>query len=225
MGTYLDYFPKTLYKLTNDKYPNYDTVTDITFRLAIIKEVLANFSAYYTYTIKDGETPEILADRFYGNPQAHWIILYANNIYDPQYDWPLGYDAFNKYIIDKYGSIENAQTTWHHYEKVIVRENMKDNVTTTTRFIINESALTSTDLPYDTYQSLETGYSVTNIVGGKTVIETVSNNRVSNYDWEAEKNDNRRFIKVIKKQYYPQIIKEFDTLTGNSRNPNLRRLV
>lgn len=225
MGNYLDLFPKTLYKLSSSKYGSYETVTDITFRLAIIKEVLENFSAYYTYTIKDGETPEILADRFYGDPQAHWIILYANNVYDPNYDWPLAYTPFNKFIVNKYGSIENAQTTWHHFEKVIVRENQKDNVVTTTRFRINETALTETDLPYDTYNSLETGYSATNIVGGKTVIETVTNNRVSNYDWEVEQNDARRFIKIIKKEYYPAINREFDSLTGNARNPNLRKLI
>lgn len=225
MGNYLDLFPKVLYKQSTDKYGSYDTVTDLTFRLAIIKDVLVNFSAYYTYTVKDGETPEILADRFYGNPQAHWIILYANNIYDPQYDWPLGYEAFNKYIIGKYGSIETAQITWHHYEKVIVRENLTDNVTTETRFIINDAGLTATDLPYDTYASLETGYSATNIVGGKTVIETVSRDRISNYDWEEQQNEAKRFIKVIKKEFYPLINKEFDSLTGNARNSNLRRLV
>lgn len=227
MGSYLDYFPRTLYKLGGEKYASFTTVTDITFRLAIIQEVLANFSSYFEYTIKDGETPEILADQFYGDPQAHWVILYANNIYDPQYDWPLNYDAFHKYIVDKYGSIETAQTTWHHYEKVITRENKTDNVVTVTRFQINPvSVTTSTSvvLPYDTYASLETGYSATNIVGGKTVIETVSNNRVSNYDYETEQNDARRFIKVIKKEYYPQIIREFDTLTDNVRNRGLRRL-
>lgn len=225
MGKYLDLFPRIRYKIDSaDKYGNYELVTDITFRLTIIKEALANFSSYYKYTIKDGETPEILAEKVYGTSQAHWIILYANNIYDPQYDWPLEYRSFNKYIVAKYGSIENAQTTWHHYEKVIVRENVLDNVVSETRFEINQSALTDTDFPYDTWDSLETGYSATNIVNGKTVIETVSRDRVSNYDWEVQKNDEKRQIKIIKKEYYPQIMSEFLELTGNNLNNNLRRL-
>ena len=227
MSKYLDLFPKTLYKLDGGKYSSYQTVTDITFRISIIQEVLANFSSYYSYVVKDGETPEILADRVYGDPQAHWIILYANNIYDPNYDWPLNYTSFHKYITKKYGSIENAQTTWHHYEKVVTRENQSDNITTTNRFLINAANVAETmgiAVPYDTYASLETGYSATNIVGSKTIIETVSNNRVSNYDWEVSQNDAKRFIKVIKKDFYPQIIAEFDTLTGETRNPNLRRL-
>lgn len=230
MGTYLDLFPKTIYKLSDSRYGNYDTVTDLTFRLAIIQEALSNFSSYYVYTIADGETPEILANRFYDDPQLHWVILYANNIYDPQYDWPLQYRDFNEYLISKYGSIENAQTTWHHYEKVITRENRTENTITVTRFEINSANVAAnlssslSDVPYDTYASLETGYSTTNIVGGKTVIETVSRDRVSNYDWEVEQNEAKRQIKVLKKEYIPQIIAQFDTLTKNRRNRSLRTL-
>lgn len=232
MTKFLDLFPKTLYKLDPGKYTPYDTVTNLTFRLAVLQSALTNISSYYTYTVKDGDTPEILADRFYGDPQAHWVILYANYILDPQYDWPLNYATFKKYIESKYGSVPTAQTTWHHFEKVITRENRTDNVITVTRIPINESnvasqlAETLTGVPYDTYNSLEeTAYTATNIVGGKTVIETVSRNRVSNYDWELEQNEARRQIKVIKKEFYPQIISEFDALTNNARNPNLRRLV
>jgi hypothetical protein len=231
MAKYLDLFPRILYKVGGNKYESFQTSTDITFRVAIIKNVLSNFSSYYEYVVLDGETPEILAEKVYGDPEAHWIILYANNIFDPQYDWPMNLDVFKKYIRNKYGSLEIAQTTWHHYNKVITRENITDNVITTTKFEINSANVATNlstftaDLPYDTYESLEFGYSATNIVGGKTVIETVSRERVSNFDYELELNEQRRNIKIIKKEYYSQIINEFDTLTGEARNPNLRRLV
>jgi len=229
MGTFLDLFPRTLYTLSDKKYGDYQTITDLTFRIAIIEEALSNFSSYFMYTIADGETPEILADRFYGNVQAHWIILYANKIYDPQYDWPLAYRDFSKYIVSKYGSVENAQTTIHHYDKVITRENLLENTINVTRFKINgntEMENTSSvlaDVPYDTFQNLETGYTASNNIDGKTVIEIVSRDSISNYDWELQQNEAKRIIKVIKREYYPRIISDFDRLTKNNRN-NLRRL-
>lgn len=83
-------------------YGNKETVTDIFFRVAFIKESLKKFGAYYYYNIQDNDTPESIANKVYGDPGAHWMILYANDMYDPQFDWPLSYDAFNSYIAQKY---------------------------------------------------------------------------------------------------------------------------
>lgn len=231
MGNYLDLFPKIQYTLegNDNQYPNYTTITNITYRIGMIKEVLTNFAAYTEYTVKEGETPEQLANRFYGDPEAYWIILYTNNIYDAQYGWPLSYKEFNAFIGSKYGSVETAQTTYHHYEKVITRENITDNITTVTKFTINETKIAtegmSVDLPYDTYTSLEYSYTAPTIdVGGKSIIETISRNRVTNYDYETELNEEKRNIKVIKNKYYPQLISEFDKLTKNIRNASMRRL-
>ena len=84
----------------------------------------------------------------------------------------------------------------------------------------------SVNLPYDTYASIEYSYTAPTEaeVGGKSIIETVSRNRVTNYDYESELNETKRNIKVIKNSYYPQLISEFDKLTKNIRNASMRRL-
>ena len=84
----------------------HETVTDIFFRFGIIKKILTNVVAYEVYDILDSDSPELLAERFYGDIGAGWIIIYANKIFDPLFDWPLNYDAFHKMLIDKYGSVE-----------------------------------------------------------------------------------------------------------------------
>jgi hypothetical protein len=93
--------------------------------------------------------------------RAHWIILYANNIIDPQYDWPLGYRDFNNYISNKYrtaaatdlsisaNTITDQQViAWtpnktsanniHHYEMVIKRTESLSGQETETRFFVNK---------------------------------------------------------------------------------------
>lgn len=229
MGTFLYNFPKVRYDINRDKFSNFETITNITFRIGVVKEALTNFSSYFEYVIQDGDTPENLADKIYKNSQAHWIILYANDIYDPQYDWPLTYDAFNKYLENKYGSIANAQTTYHHYEKLIEREETKTQTFSLRRIQVNKSNVASTwatTAPYDYYDELpEEGAWQDYNINGKTIRERIYRNAVSNYDYELELNDSKRFIKIIKAEYYPQIIREFNTLTGTIESPFIRKLV
>ena len=66
------------------------------------------------YSVKDGETPEGLAYKVYGNSNYHWIILLLNDIQNIYYDWPLSSVAFNEFVNDKY----DDPGAVHHWEKV-----------------------------------------------------------------------------------------------------------
>lgn len=233
MSKYFEKFPKMLYDIQGKRRTNYETVTNIFFRMQIIRSLMGNINAYYDYLIKDDDTPEILADKVYGDIEAHWIILMSNDMVDPQYDWPLKYLDFNKYIINKYGSIASAKTTYHHYEKVVSREESASGTIVETRFFINQANSTSNlsssfvNVPYDTYNSLTETQDVDtiNMGSGKTVIEITKRDAITNYDYEEQMNDKKRAIKLIKPEYYSQIIREFDTLARTKeRSSYLRRL-
>ena len=43
--------------------------------------------AFFEYYIQDGETPEHIAAKFYGDTSLSWLILLPNNISDIQNDW------------------------------------------------------------------------------------------------------------------------------------------
>lgn len=143
MGNFFDKFPLVRYTVDKKLLNEYNAVTNVLFRIGLIKDVMENnVNAYYYYNVRDGDRPEILAEQIYGNAEAHWMILYANNIYDPYYDWPMDERTFEKYIIKKYGSLQWAKTNYHHYEKVVTRENPSAQVITTTRFEVNDKKLT-----------------------------------------------------------------------------------
>jgi hypothetical protein len=55
------------------------------------------------YSIKDGERPEHIAERVYGDPGYHWLILLTNNIIDPYHGWYMSGSALEDYIQKKYG--------------------------------------------------------------------------------------------------------------------------
>lgn len=222
---FLDTFPKIKYDINRSQYPVYETVTNIFFRFGIIRNILHNTGAYYYYDVEDGETPEILAEKVYRDSGAGWMIVYANEIFDPQFDWPLDARSFNNYIIGKYGSIENAKTQVHHYEKIVTRENSNGDIVTTDRIWIDGVKLTNNtpDVPYDTYQNLAATVN-TYVINGHTIVETVSKAIVSAYDHEVEINDKKRTIRVIKADYYEMIMNQFADITS-TKPEYIRRIV
>ena len=249
MGRFFDKFPTIQYSLSDKKYPDYETVTNLLFRTAFVREAIENTSGYMKYNIRDGDTPEILASKIYGDPEAHWVILYANEILDPQYNWPMTSNVFYKYIADKYRSMaqldvgntlsDNQVIAWtqnltnpgsvHHYEKVVKQENQTTSEVSETRYIINKTKLTDNSLsvPYDYYDALPDEQSVTPIdltLDGQTVIQTIYRNSVTYFDYENDLNESRRSIRILKQDYYNRIMAEFGVLTNTNVTVFLRKV-
>ena len=74
--------------------------------------VRTNVLLYDTYDVRDGETPESIADKLYGDTNLHYIVMLVNNITDRYHGWPMNGAQFLQYVNDKY-SDTNAV---HHYE-------------------------------------------------------------------------------------------------------------
>ena len=115
---FFGYFPKVQYD-----FAGYNKiVTDILRRVAMRDlSSIVNSTIYYKYIIKDGERPEDIADRYYGDSQYYWIILFANRIVNVYAQWPRTHREFENYLISKYGSIERIadktnESVIHHYE-------------------------------------------------------------------------------------------------------------
>ena len=91
---------------------NFKLVTNLLKRVAVRAKVRTNIALYDTYDVKDGETPEILADKLYDDAELHWVILLVNNITDRYHQWPQNQNQFLAYINDKYSNVDAT----HHYE-------------------------------------------------------------------------------------------------------------
>lgn len=74
-------------------------------RRVAFSDRMNNKSAFIQYDVKDGERPEQIANRVYGNPHHHWIILIANNIIDPYHGWYKSQTAMEQYIQKKYTGV------------------------------------------------------------------------------------------------------------------------
>jgi len=114
---YFKQFPQIYYDFPqiNTSDTELQILTDITTNVRFRKQVLENVTLYDEYDILEGETPEMVAEKVYGNPELHWVIMLANQRYDYLKDFPMSSRELEEYCIDKYG-VDNLDKV-HHYEK------------------------------------------------------------------------------------------------------------
>ena len=107
---YFDSFPVIFYDSSGDLI--FKDVTNLLRRVGLRTKVRTNSLLYDTYNVKEGETPEIIAHKLYGDTQLHWIILLINDITDRYHQWPMSGGQFLDYLNDKYSNPDAI----HHYE-------------------------------------------------------------------------------------------------------------
>ena len=184
MSEFFSNYPRIAYDITgsNSIVPNYDVAVNLLIRNKLKDAVEKDVSAYYPYVVPEGMRPDVLAHQYYGDTIYTWTIYLVNNIIDPYWEWPLSYKDFKAYMIDKYGSIEIAQSQIHHYEYTARARAEK----------------TGTSVPVPEYK-LEIDY--------QTYTETAVDEReiIYSYGYEQDLNELKREIQLIDVTYITQV--------------------
>ena len=107
---YFDSFPVIFYDSSGDLI--FKDVTNLLRRVGLRTKVRTNSLLYDTYNVKEGETPEMIAHKLYGDTELHWIILLVNEVTDRYHQWPMTTPQFLDFINDKYDNPDGI----HHYE-------------------------------------------------------------------------------------------------------------
>jgi hypothetical protein len=112
----------------------------------------------------------------------------VNNALDPIYDWPLSNHALEKYIANKYGSLSTAHATVHEYRKILNQQSRSfdGNVIPKRTLVVDQT----------TFASL-----------GATEKESVSK-----YDYEVERNESKRQIKLIDADFISNVVNQYESI-------------
>jgi len=206
---YFNSFPKII---TTDYNGNGILLTNILKRINIIPGLLSNPLLLYKYDLQEGDTPDIVANKYYGDSYRYWLPLFANNIMNPQWQWPMDSNVFDSYIQNKYAEAAAAanvssvlvytQSTVYQYTKTIQTVDSYTLNSNSTTIVIDEP----------TYNSMVTGTTTSTFPNGVTVTQTITKNVVSIYDYELEQNESNRSISLINSIYTSQIESQFASL-------------
>jgi hypothetical protein len=93
---------------------NYKLLPDILRRVKLRSGLRSGAFLFDNYDVIDGERPEDVAFKWFGDAEYHWVILMTNNITDRYYQWPLTQPQFQEHLEDKYGA--GNEDSVHHYE-------------------------------------------------------------------------------------------------------------
>ena len=99
-----------VYDVKNDG--NFKLLPDIIRRVKQRNAIKSGQFIFDTYDVKNGEKPEDIAYKWFGDAQLHWVILMTNNVTDRYYQWPMNDAQFEEFIADKYSNPDDI----HHYE-------------------------------------------------------------------------------------------------------------
>ena len=185
MSEFFQHYPQINYDISGLKPTKTKSVINIMMRSKIKSMVLENIVAYFPYTIPEAERPDVTAYKEYGDVKYTWLIFLINDIHDPIYQWPLNAREFGAYIKNKYGTLSYAKSTVHHYEQTI-RERVEATGTS------EPFSKATIEVDLTTYNTLAVG----------------SRRIVYYYDWEDERNEDKRNIKLIDEKYVSGVLAE-----------------
>ena len=175
---YFSQFPVNVYDAVGDG--DFKVVTDLLKRVALHTKAKSVSALYDNYDVRNGETPEMLAHRFYGDAEYHWVILLVNNITDRYHQWPMNNRQFLAHLAERYDNVDAT----HHYE--------------------------ISQVSGDTDVKINIGASNVDTDGDTIATATL----VTNREYEEEKQDALRKIRLLDPAYLEQFLQDFENLIG-----------
>ena len=186
MSNYFSYFPTVKHDLKQDG--SVVTVTNILKRFKIHDDVREQTEVFYPYQLQDGDRPDVVAEKYYGNANYAWLVLFSNNIVDPVKEWPLYGTDFRNYLVTKYGSIESANTTVKKRYKVLSAAFRKIDGT-----VIPKRRLEIDETTFNTLSEADKEFQTA-------------------YEYEVEVNDDKRKIHLIDVAYLSIITDQVENI-------------
>ena len=192
----------------------YITVKNLFKRAKLRTDIVNVITAFDYYQIEDNQRPDVIAQKLYGDAELDWVILITNNITNIREEWPLSNQNLYNHMIEKYET-ENALFSIHHYETTEVKDEYN-------RLVVPSGL------------QVDSNYSITYSKLDNALVTVSPVKSVTNYEYEVDKNEKKRKIRVLKPQYLSVIITDMRNImrydkssqylnqnTKQSYNPNL----
>ena len=195
---------------------NYNNINvqNLLIRIRLLEGSKQQSTIYYPYVIKDGERADNIAFNYYDSTDYVWIIYIVNNIIDTYYDWPLSSVQFDRYMSKKYESspgandgINIAKSTIAGYQQIPVTYyvNQINNTVLTSNAYISSGVS-------DPYNWLAVVQDNNIMLSPNSTYDPTQYNSIDLYTTELNKNENKKFIRLLDKTYTSTISQQLKAL-------------
>jgi len=218
----MQYFAQFPTITTTDYQGNQISVIDILKRVEVIPSLLKNPLLFYSYDIQDGDTPDIIANKYYGDSYRYWMVPYANQMIDSQAEWPMNSNLFNNYLLNKYSAIAantypaNTASTTFGQVLTYTQSTIQSYIITISTYDSLSSTTTATNYNVDanTYtNTMVTSGTPTYFANSSVyVTKSVSKSVQTVYDYEVALNESKRNINLFNASYAGSIERQLTTL-------------
>jgi hypothetical protein len=187
---YFSLVPNIAYDEKPIKFPfsesDYVIAKNFFRRYKVNDDIFSNVVYFKKYAITDGERPDTVADKAYGDPFYDWVVLMTNNLVNAQFDWPKTnyqlYKELEAKFDDPYGTI-------HHYETYEIGQ--------------YPAGLVVDEAFYNGQQKLNINGSV-QLKNGNEICRPVTI-----AEWYTSENEKKREIFLLKPQYLESFVDDF----------------
>jgi hypothetical protein len=190
--SYFSYLPNVEVRVSSYRINNVDPfkVAKNIFRRIKIREELDDIILGFTqYTIKNNQRPDQVALDVYGDMDLDWVVLLTNNIINLYDEWPMSEDELERYIDSEY---EEDADSVHHWVTQKITDARGRTLVKADRTVPENWTYTRPD--------------------GTAMPKDELVRPISVYDYESEKNDQKRNIYLLRKEYINGFVEEFSDL-------------
>ena len=173
---------------------NYTQVKNFFKKGKLREDLFQDLTVFEKYSIKGDDRPDNVAFEIYDDATLDWVVLMSNNIINIQNEWPLNQQAFENYVLDKYGTIEKLNEI-HHYESNEVKD-------TNGVIIFPKGVRVSAAQSVSYFEPLSEELVTVNPVA----------KAVTNYQHEEKINDDKRRIFLIKPIYLNVVFDDLEEM-------------
>lgn len=227
----MSYFKKFPQYISRTVGNNQIIITDFFKRVGITQRAKNLSALLLPYIVLDGETPEMVANKFYGTPFYHWVLLLINDITDPRKEWPLESRYVIPFIFEKYNfELTVADISQYDIDDIITSEeggkfivvDVTDKVfirsTEGITTIASTSILTNvtkdiTDLTASQIIDPTEGVHHYIDITTELIVDNANNPNivpVTNLQFEESENENKRRIRILDPQFLESFVRNFD---------------
>ena len=187
MSNYFKQVPDFEYvsRLPDAKISDYIAVKNLFKKAELRPDIFQDLSTFQKYQIKGDDRPDNVAEDFYQDSSLDWLVLTCNNIINVQTEWPMSQRDFDRFLLDKYGTYTNLEST-HHHETLEVK-NSKGVV------MLEKGLEVESDFSFSYYDWW--------LKEQKTVATANLVTEVTNYQYEEKIEDAKRNIFLLKVRY------------------------